>query len=629
MSVGPSSSKRLFSFFDECDIMGHTKNKRKVEKTMRIKEYLTQHKILADGAFGTYYTSLVKDEHRIAELANWLDSKRVKTIHKEYIQAGARLIRTNTFSVGRNSLHITQEEQADLIGMAWDLACQAVEESGKEVFIAADIGPLTEEPFNTEEEVQSEYEEIVDAFLEKGADIFLFETFSDLRFLSHMAAYIKQKKKDAFVWVEFSLNRYGYTTAGLGAPRLLSTLEKEDGIDAIGFNCGIGSGHMLSILRGLELPEDKIITAFPNSGYPETIQNRMSYLENQSYFTSKLKEISGLGVQILGGCCGTTPQFIEEAAQKINLGYEPFEKMRIPSSGKVVARKERKNPFLEKLYRGEKVIAVEVDPPFDARIERFMECAHVLNHVGVDMLTIADSPMGRSRADSILMSVKVGNEVGIPVMPHLACRDRNAISIRASILGGYLNGIRNLLLVTGDPVPFHDRGEIKGVYDFNSTTMMNFIREMNEEHFKQEPIVYGGALNQGRANFQSEIGRMEKKIEAGASYFLTQPIFSIEDIEKIKQVKEQIDTKILCGIMPLVSYNNASFIRNEITGIHVPQWVVDRFSSDMTREEGEQAGIAIAREVIQKLKPIADGFYFMLPFNRVHLVEPCLEGILR
>lgn len=199
--------------------------------------------------------------------------------------------------------------------------------------------------------------------------------------------------------------------------------------------------------------------------------------------------------------------------------------------------------------------------------------------------------------------------------------------MRAGLLGAYANGIRNLLLVTGDPIPGSDRTQVTSVFDFNSIRLMEFIKEMNKEHWQREPLCYGGALNHARANIEVEIERMRKKIAAGASYFLTQPIFSMEDIERIRYIKGKIDTKILCGIMPLVNYRNAVFIQNEITGIHVPDSVVKAFSPEMTREEGEKAGVKIAVQTMKELFDVADGYYFMLPFNRVKLVSMCLGQI--
>lgn len=229
--------------------------------------------------------------------------------------------------------------------------------------------------------------------------------------------------------------------------------------------------------------------------------------------------------------------------------------------------------------------------------------------------------MGRSRIDSILMSVKIMNVTGMPVMPHVCCRDKNMISMRSSLLGAYANDIRNLLIVTGDPVPDGSRLKTTGVFDYNSIRLMEYVKEMNEEHFFDEPFVFGGAFDPGVRNIDKAIERMQKKIDAGASYFLTQPIYSDETIDKIRYIKTKVNTKILCGIMPFVSYTNANFIKNEFAGIQVPDEIVARYHENMSKEEAERVGAEIANEIIKKLEPFADGYYFMLPFNRVSLMD--------
>jgi len=276
--------------------------------------------------------------------------------------------------------------------------------------------------------------------------------------------------------------------------------------------------------------------------------------------------------------------------------------------------------FYSKFETGKMVIAVELDPPFDADYEKLVEYAHTLKKLGVDIITMADSPMGRSRVDSTLMSVKLSMETGISVMPHICCRDKNMISIRSTLLGAYINDIRNLLLVTGDPVPSESRMLTTGVFDYNSIQLMNFVKEMNQEHFGDEPFYYGGALNPTMGKIDHIIERMQKKIDAGCKYFLTQPVYSDDAIARLAEIKRRVDTKILCGIMPLVSYRNANFIKNEFIGIEVPDNIVARYKPDMSKEEGEETGANIARELMVKLNPIVDGYYFMLPFNRVSLI---------
>lgn len=594
-----------------------------------IRKYLEKNKIVADGAFGTYYQQLFSGQTSIPEEANLTEKELVKQIHKEYIQAGARFLRTNSFAANTVSLKKDISYVKSVVKSSYENALEAVRESGEEVYIAADIGPIPQMPFEDEVEVEKEYQQVIDTFLACGAEIFCFETFADTRYIKILAEYIKKKCDSAFVIAQFSLNKYGYTKMGIRAERILNETSQEESIDAVGFNCGIGSAHLYEILKKTKIETNKFITAMPNSGYPEFLQDRAVYSGNSEYFADNLVKISELGLNILGGCCGTTPSYIKKVCRKID--YKNNREIVSNDVQKISKTKEAEeirvseNEFYQLMESGKKVITVELDPPYDANAQKIMDCAHLLKAVGVDMITFADSPMGKARADSIMMGIKVLNEVGISVMPHIACRDKNVIAMRAGILGAYLNGIRNFLFVTGDPVPAENRSDVSGVFDFNSIKLMQYVNEMNTEHFREEPICFGGALNYNRPNLDMEIKRMERKIAAGAKYFLTQPIFSKEDIERIRVVKEKTNTKILCGLMPLISYRNASFIKNEILGIHVPDDVLERFQPEMTREEGEAAGVEIAREVMQQLEPIADGYYFMLPFNRVHLVEQILK----
>ena len=301
--------------------------------------------------------------------------------------------------------------------------------------------------------------------------------------------------------------------------------------------------------------------------------------------------------------------------------HEPWEKLHVAEKGTENAvSRTRNNPFMEKLQRGEKVIAVELDPPFDQNAQKLLEGAFRLKKSNVDIITLADSPLARARADSVLLAAKVSSMVDIPVMPHIACRDRNRISMHSTLLGAHINGIRNLMIVTGDPVPSGERGNTKSVFDFNSIRFMEYINELNQDVFLQDSFSYGGALNQNLANTDKVIERMQKKIDAGVSWFMTQPIYSDEEVEKLARMKRELDTKILCGIMPLVSYRNAMFIKNEMPGIHVPDEIVEQYRPDMSRAEAEAVAADISLAVIDKLKDVADGFYFMTPFNRVELI---------
>jgi homocysteine S-methyltransferase len=522
-------------------------------------------------------------------------------------------------------------EQKSMIETACHIAKKATEvasaklSENQQLWILGDIGPIPEDADTDEDDVLDEYRLMCDIFIKEGLEGIHFETFSNLHYIEKLVPYIKEKKADMFLLASFSVNKNGYTGAGISASRILEKVSNMEGIDAFGLNCGIGSGHMHQILKKAQLPENKYIYAAPNAGYPEQMQNRMVFMDNAEYFTGNMKLIAELGVNIIGGCCGTTPEYIRDLGENISI-KGPFPEQHrdsLKSGGNSFPLKE--NDFYKQLQSGKKVIAVELDPPFNADIDQVMECAHKLKTSGADLITFADSPMGRSRVDSILMSIKIAEETGLNVMPHICCRDRNMISMRSSLLGAYIHGIRNLLIVTGDPVPGESRVSTTGVFDYNSMQLMDYVKEMNVEHFAKEPFYYGGALNHGRGNIDKVVERMKRKIGAGATYFLTQPIYSKEDAERIHCIKEKIGTKILCGIMPLVSYRNACFIKNEISGIHVPDEIVNRYDPQMSREEAENVGAAIAREMMELLDPVADGYYFMLPFNRVSLMEKILK----
>ena len=607
---------------------------------MRIKDYLKDNRLVMDGSMGTYYSNLVNQPGAFSERANLTSPDTIKQIHRDYLAAGARLLRTNTFAASRAVLQIEEEAQRCLVEAACKIAKEAVAEAmaegaeantaegkatnsekSKAIWILGDIGPIPEDAGAEESEVFEEYKTLCDIFLAEGLDGIHFETFSSLKYIEKLVPYIKSINSDMFILASFSLNKNGYTAAGISAGRLMEKLAAVEGIDACGFNCGVGSGHMLQLLRKVSFPADKWSYAAPNAGYPEQMQNRMVFMDNEAYFAENMKKLAELGIDMLGGCCGTTPEYIRKMVEGTCVARERNLKLLTNYSSSREELPEENNEFCNLLNRGKKVIAVELDPPYDANVDHIMECAHSLKSSGVDIITFADSPMGRSRVDSILMSIRIAEETGVKVMPHVCCRDRNMISIRATLLGAYIHGIRNLLIVTGDPVPGESRVSTTGVFDYNSIRLMEYVKEMNVEHFPKEPIGYGGALNYNRGSLEGVVKRMKQKLAAGARYFLTQPVFSKEDAERLREIKKQTGAKLLYGIMPLVSYRNACFIKNEITGIHVPDEIVARYRPEMTREEAELIGAEIANEMIAMTKDYADGYYFMLPFNRVSLMN--------
>ncbi len=630
---------------------------------MKLSEYLKKNILLMDGAMGTYYQQPGHKEE-VAELATLSEPATVLKIHREYLEAGADIIRTNTFAVNSTVLaECNWEHREMLLRAACRLAKQAVEtekkRSGRECYVAADIGPIAgalggtagsifnnaDEPVK-EKGVLQEYLDICEVFLSEGMDIFWLETFPSKEYIPQILSFIKEKAPDSFCTVSFCINKNGFTTAGQKAEKLLFAEDLAQA-DAIGFNCGIGSVHLKSVLATCQLPKDCYVLAAPNAGYAETFSSRAAFLNSAGYFGDNMAEVAAFEVDILGGCCGTTPAFIKEMRKRI-----PREKNTGEFSGKRIFKEEyhkllknrdtlnggageelsdnsgkelRKNLLREKLLSGEKIIAVELDPPYNADDVKLLSCAKTLSGYPVDVLTFADSPMGRSRADSVLTALHIRKETGMQVIPHLSCRDRNVIAMRSLMLGAHMNGLRNFLLVTGDPVPGDDRKTVTGVFDYNSIRFMDYVSEMSKELFPEDGFFFGGALNYNFPNGEKVAERMEKKMAAGCGFFLTQPIYSKEDVERIAWLKERTGAKILGGILPPVSLKNALFIKNEMAGMNVPDEVIAMYRADMTREEGEETGAKVAKDVMRALEPYVAGYYFMLPFNRVSLMERILK----
>lgn len=613
---------------------------------MNLREYLREQKLVTDGAMGTYFDDIEKENYLCSEEANIVNPALVLDIHRRYLKSGARLLRSNTFLANRETLSKLQEKDPktfsgvtlkELVRTGYEIAQKAADEGNTKeapVFAAADIGPISENSDSEEAEMLAQYYELCDIFLEEGADIFVLETFPDCHYVLKMAAHIKEKRPEAFVLGQFILTPTGYSRTGMHYKTILAEASGSGLLDGVGLNCGIGAAHMKKFLSAYlseqALPEGVVLAALPNCGYPQLVRGRAVYSDSVPYFGEKLREIAAMGIQMLGGCCGTTPAYIGEVARMVSGEKLPPRIVPVPKAGQKSEddREEKpqtlQNAFKEKLLRGVPAYAVELDPPFDADDGKLMTGGAALFGTKADVVTIADSPLARSRADSILMAAKLKGKSGMDAMPHIACRDKNRIALRSGILGAHASGLRNLLLVTGDPVAREDRAFTKSVFDFNSIRLMKFLQAMNQEVFKEDPIFYGGALNQNGNNPDGIAARMEKKMEAGCSYFLTQPVYSEEGLERIAYLKARTGAKILIGIMPLVSRRNALFIQNEMPGISVPDAVVARYEEGAAREAYEEVAVELSLKLIAQGKDIGAGIYFMTPFNRVSLIKTIL-----
>ncbi len=579
-----------------------------------IREFLSRRPLLFDGGMGTYYKAAPGTE---CERANQTDPAGVQAVHREYLEAGADAIKTNTFGLPRMAAaHMPGWES--LAEAGWKLAEAAAVPAG--AFVFADLGPAPETEGLPAAQV---YTAVAEQFRKLGAKNFLFETLSSDAGILEAVRTLKAAEPDAFVLVSFAVLPDGYTREGLYCKDLVRRMSESGCVDAVGLNCVSAPGAMRTLARSLSsaLP----LSVMPNAGYPVVTRTQVRYQGKPEYFAQELSGLAADGVvRILGGCCGTTPAHI--AALRAALDALP--ETAAPARTKEFSTPETKpveneDAFLRKLNAGEKVIAIELDSPRNADLTAYLEGARKLQAAGADLLTIADCPIAQARMDSSLVACRVHRELGMCTLPHMTCRDRNLNATKALLLGLYAEGVREVLAITGDPIPTAERDEVKNVYQFNSRKLAQYIVSLAGEGREMPgPMTVFGALNLNARNFDVELRRAKEKLENGMSGFLTQPVLSAQAVENLRKARQTLGerAKILAGIMPVVSQRNAIFMENEINGIHVEEDIIRQFAG-LDRAQGEELGLAISLKMAREALPYADGFYLMIPFNRVALME--------
>ena len=579
-----------------------------------VRAHLARKPLLFDGGMGTYYKAKPGTE---CEQGNLLDPAGVRKVHREYLAAGAEAIKTNTFGLPRMAAARQPDWQA-LARAGWKLAAEAAVETGAAVF--ADLGPA---PDTEAAPAGSIYTAVARCFVEQGAKNFLFETLSSDAGVLEAVQAVKAQVPDAFVLVSFAVLPDGYTREGMYSKDLVRRMTESGIVDAVGFNCVSAPGAMRTLVQQLgstALP----LSGMPNAGDPVGTRTQVKYQGKPEYFAKELARIAAEGVRILGGCCGTTPAHI--AALRAALDSLPAVEKAAPAvqvSNPEAPMVEKDDAFLRKLNAGKKVIAIELDSPKDANLTNYLAGAKRLQAAGADLLTIADCPIARARMDSSLVACRVHRELGLCTLPHMTCRDRNLNATKALLLGLYAEGVREVLAITGDPIPTAERDEVKNVYQFNSRKLAQYIVSLaGEGREMPSPMTVFGALNLNARNFEVELRRAGEKLENGMSGFLTQPVLSEQAVENLRRTRETLGerAKILAGIMPVVSQRNAIFMENEVNGIHVAEDIIEAFAG-LDREQGEALGLEISLKMAREALPYADGFYLMTPFNRVALME--------
>lgn len=561
-----------------------------------------------DGAFGTYYFQLTGDGGP-CERANVDNPSLVRRIHRQYLEAGAEAVKTNTFALNAQ-VFPDERERARLLREGYGLAAEEAARYGAKVF--CDIGPVQESETGQAEDA---YLEAARAFLQLGGTHFLFETQADFAPLKPAVEEIAETCPNAFVAVSFAVSQDGYSQKGLFYRTLIEQALGCPEVHMAGLNCVCGPVHMAELM--LRLPEtDKPLMALPNAGYPSQAGGRTFFQDNAAYFGEKLAQLSAARPVVVGGCCGTTPEHIRRTLACM----AQAKPARIQGAPAQEGRKKAQPGA--SVFDGawtKKRVAVELDPPMDADFAPLLEGARAVQAAGADLLTIADSPLARTRANSILSAAIVKRETGMEVLPHLSCRDKNHIAIKGELLGACYEGIRQVLAVTGDPIMQEVFARRAAVFNFNSYELISFIQSLNGDVFRDSPFAVGGALNVNAPKFENELKRACKKEACGASFFLTQPIYTKRALDNLARARQALHGKIMAGFMPVASYKNALFLNHEVSGVEIPQEIVKRLEG-ASQQQAWDITAPYAAGLMKQAAPHCDGYYLMTPLRKTALV---------
>lgn len=585
-----------------------------MSKRQEILRFLEKGTLLFDGATGTYAKTLPGFPEGPVELACLTAPQMVAGIHEAYLRAGSRLIKTNTFAAHPGLAVRDEVQQRAVIAGAYAIAENACAPYHALVF--ADIGPAP-----SPEEAERAYIRAADCFLDAGAECFLFETMTCAAGLIQAAKHIRKRCEQAFIAVSFAADPDGFTRSGEHVLSLIEEMSACEQIDAVGLNCICGAYHMKRLLGQIG-KRNKPLLAMPNAGYPHLVDGRMYYDSDPYYFAQQVAACSSLGARIVGGCCGTTPAHIAQLARELTQMHQPQLTAQEESESRAA---DCQSEILKKLKAGKKPILVELDPPRNAATEGFIEGALSLVKSGVDAITIADCPIGRARMDSSILSCKLKREYGIETIPHMTCRDRNVNATKALLLGLAMEGVHNVLVVTGDPVPTSDRGSVKSVFQFHSRVLARFVQSLCQSG-ETSPFFLCGALNVNAANFDAELEKAKQKEEAGVQAFLTQPVLSEQAAENLHHARKALRGYLFGGLFPIVSHKNALFMDSEVAGVSLDERIL-RACEGLDRAQGETLAQRLCLDAARRIAPDVDGYYIMTPFQRIELVQRIVKSI--
>jgi methionine synthase / methylenetetrahydrofolate reductase(NADPH) len=598
--------------------------------------------IVFDGAMGTmlynkgFFINVCYDE------LNLRSPDLVREVHEAYRKAGAEVLETNTFGANRFKLaqYGLQEQVAEINRAATKLAREVAED---DLLVAGAVGPLGVrlEPLGPTslDEARAAFREQLQALKDGGADVFILETFADLHEIEQAILAAREVDPSIPVIAQMTVGADCHTPYGVTVEDLAQSLDAF-GADVIGLNCSVGPQIILDAIEKMATVTRRKLSAQPNAGMPRDVSGRSMYMASAEYMATYAHHLVQAGAKIVGGCCGTTPEHIAAMVE----GVRPLS----PRQARV-PMKERRHahpdlppedpgvpplPFADrskwsgKIARGEFVTSVEIVPPRGVDASRMLRDTAALRDAGVDAVNVPDGPRAQSRMGALLTSVLIEQQVGIETVTHYCCRDRNLLGMLSDLLGAAAVGLRNILLITGDPPKMGPYPNATAVFDIDAIGLTNLVSQLNHgldpggnAIGAPTKFAIGVGVNPAALDPSHELRRFEWKVEAGAEYAITQPVFDVEQLERFLGTIDHTRIPIVAGIWPLVSLRNAEFLANEVPGVVVPARVIERMraASAESKERGVAEGIAIAREMLERVRPLVQGVQVSAPFGKVEL----------
>ncbi|HEV8335617.1 MAG TPA: bifunctional homocysteine S-methyltransferase/methylenetetrahydrofolate reductase [Candidatus Polarisedimenticolia bacterium] len=606
-----------------------------------ILEYLKDHVVVFDGGMGTVLYQKGVFLNRCFDELNLSAPDLVRDVHRAYLQAGADAVETNTFGANRYKLRGFQFEDKlrEINRLGAVLAREAV---GDRAWVAGSIGPLglRIEPWGptSVEEAEQAFREQAEALLEGGVDLFILETFTDLNEIHQGIKAIRSLGNLPLI-CQMTLEEDGNSLYGT-APEVFTKRLDEWGADVVGINCSVGPQVMLESLERMVKITSRPLSVQPNAGKPRAVDGRNLYLCSPEYMASYARKFILAGAQVVGGCCGTTPDHIKAikssiralrpAHAAVEVSLPPEQRAEIEP-----VERARKSKVAAKLVEGRLVTCVEITPPKGYDTSKVVAGARILKAAGVDAINIPDGPRASARMGAQALALILENQVGIETILHYCCRDRNLLGMQSDLLGAAALGLKNLLVITGDPPKMGDYPDATAVFDVDAIGLTNVVSRLNQgldlggnSFSPPTAFLVGVGANPGALEIDHEIRRFQYKVEAGAEFAITQPVFDVRQLRDFLGRIERFRIPIIAGIWPLTSLRNAEFMNNEVPGVHVAEEIMERMRKAEGEGKAREEGISIARETVNQVKDLVQGVQVSAPFGRYQAALDVLDGII-